>query len=134
LAGMRIGFALGNPDLIEALDAVKDSYNVDRLAIVAAVAAIEDDAHHHKVVDEVVRNRGELADALVHIGFDLVPSSTNFVFVKPPRPAAEVVAGLRERRILVRHYDREPIAGWIRITVGTRDQHQKLLTALEEIL
>jgi histidinol-phosphate aminotransferase len=134
LAGMRIGFALGASDLIEALDSVKDSYNVDRLAIVAAVAAIEDEDHHRKVVDQVVRNRGELAGELVDMGFDLVPSSANFIFVKPPKPAAEVVAALRERKILVRHYDREPIAGWLRITIGTRDQHEKLLDALKEIL
>jgi histidinol-phosphate aminotransferase len=134
LAGMRIGFAVGPTDLIEALDSVKDSYNVDRLAIVAAVAAIEDEEHHKKVVDEVVRNRGELSDSLETMEFELVPSSTNFVFVKPPKPAAEVVAALRERKILVRHYDREPIAGWIRITIGTRDQHEKLLAALKEIL
>jgi histidinol-phosphate aminotransferase len=134
LAGMRIGFAVGPTDLIEALDSVKDSYNVDRLAIAAAVAAIEDEEHHKKVVDEVVRNRGELSDSLETMEFELVPSSTNFVFVKPPKPAAEVVAALRERKILVRHYDREPIAGWIRITIGTRDQHEKLLAALKEIL
>ncbi|HEX2681492.1 MAG TPA: aminotransferase class I/II-fold pyridoxal phosphate-dependent enzyme, partial [Candidatus Dormibacteraeota bacterium] len=134
LAGMRIGFALGPADLIEALDAVKDSYNVDRLAIVAATAAIEDADHHRKVVDEVVRNRGELARALEGLAFEVVPSSTNFVFARPPRPAGEVVAALRERKILVRHYDREPIAGWIRITVGTREQHEKLLSALKETL
>jgi histidinol-phosphate aminotransferase len=134
LAGMRIGFALGPPDLIEALDSVKDSYNVDRLAIVAAAAAIEDSNHHRKVVEEVVRNRGELSAGLEGLGFEVVPSSTNFVFGRPPRPAAEVVAGLRERKILVRHYDREPIAGWIRVTVGTREQHAALLTALKEIL
>lgn len=134
LAGMRIGFALGPPELIEALDAVKDSYNVDRLAIVAAVAAIEDDAHHKMLVREVVERRGELSEALEDIGFEIVPSETNFVFVKPPKPAAEVVAALRERKILVRHYDREPIAGWIRITVGTNEQHEKLLAALREIL
>ncbi len=134
LAGMRIGFALGPAELIEALDSVKDSYNVDRLAIVAAVAAIEDEAHHRKIVDEVVSNRDSLSTSLTGLGFDVVPSSTNFVFVKPPQPAAEVVARLRERQILVRHYDREPIAGWIRITVGTSDQHASLLAALKEIL
>jgi histidinol-phosphate aminotransferase len=134
LAGLRIGFALGPRDVIESLDSVKDSYNVDRLAIVAAVAAIEDEDHHRRLVDEVVRNRRELAGALAEMGFEVVPSATNFVFVKPPKPAAGVVAALRERKILVRHYDREPIAGWIRITVGTRDQHGALLAALKEIL
>ena len=134
LAGLRIGFALGPPELIAMLDAVKDSYNVDRLAIVAAVAAIEDEDHHRRLVDEVVTNRGELAAALAEMGFDLVPSAANFVFVKPPLPAAEVAAALRERKILVRHYDREPIAGGLRITVGTRGQHERLLSVLMEIL
>jgi histidinol-phosphate aminotransferase len=134
LAGMRVGFALGSTELIEALDSVKDSYNLDRLAIVAAVAAIEDDAHHRRIVDEVLTNRESLARSLEGLGFEVVPSSTNFVFARPPKPAHEVVAGLRERKILVRHYDREPIAGWLRITVGTRDQHQALLVALKEIL
>ncbi len=134
LAGMRIGFALGQRDVIEALNSVKDSYNVDRLAIVAAVAAIEDEAHHDRLVAEVVSNRGELAAELAELGFEVVASATNFVFARPPNAAAGVVAALRERKILVRHYDREPIAGWIRITVGTRDQHEKLLAALKEIL
>ena len=134
LAGMRIGFALGSTELIEALDSVKDSYNVDRLAIVAAVAAIEDEAHHRRIVEEVVANRQTLSSALEALGFEVVPSSANFVFARPPKPAHEIVAALRQRRILVRHYDREPIAGWVRITVGTRDQHEKLLAALKEIL
>jgi histidinol-phosphate aminotransferase len=134
LAGLRIGFALGSREVIEALDAVKDSYNVDRLAIVAAVAAIEDEAHHERLVGEVVRNREHLAADLSELGFEVVPSSTNFVFARPPRPAIRIVDALRERRILVRHYDREPIAGWIRITVGTREQHSVLLEALRETL
>jgi histidinol-phosphate aminotransferase len=134
LAGMRIGFALGSVDLIDALNTVKDSYNVDRLAIVAAAAAIADEDHHRKVIDEVVTNRGELTVALEGLGFELVPSAANFIFARPPKPAVEVVAALRERRILVRHYDREPIVGWIRITIGTREQHSRLLGALKEVL
>jgi histidinol-phosphate aminotransferase len=85
-------------------------------------------------VAEVVRNRGELHGELERLGFDVVPSAANFVFCRPPKPAAEVAAALRERKILVRHYDRDPIAGWIRITVGTREQHDKLLDALKEVL
>jgi len=134
LAGMRIGFALGSMDLIASLDSVKDSYNLDRLAIVAAVAAVEDEDHHRKLVREVVRNRDELSAALAALGFEVAPSAANFVFARPPKPAAALVAALRERKILVRHYDREPIAGWLRITVGTRDQHEQLLAALKEIL
>ncbi len=136
LAGMRIGFALGSPRLIADLDAVKDSYNLDRLAIVAAVAAIEDEEHHRQIVDHVVAERRWLELQLHELGFEHSPSEANFVFVKPPlgNAAASVADALRERRILVRHYDREPIAGWFRITVGTRDQHERLLEALKEIL
>ena len=134
LAGLRIGFALGSRGVIEALDAVKDSYNVDRLAIAAAVAAIGDEAHHRRLVAEVVSNRTDLGAALSALGFEVVPSAANFVFARPPRPAHEVVEALRERRILVRHYDREPIAGWVRITIGTREQHAQLISALKEIL
>ena len=136
LAGMRIGFALGDPELIEALDAVKDSYNLDRLAIVAAVAAIRDESHHQAIVGHVVAERAWLADQLTALRFDVAPSAANFLFVQPPQgSAAAVVAdALRERQILVRYYDREPIAGWFRITIGTRDQHEQLLGALKEIL
>jgi histidinol-phosphate aminotransferase len=136
LAGMRIGFALGSPELIADLDAVKDSYNVDRLAIVAARAAIEDEEHHRKIVDHVVAERHWLEEKLLELGFEHSPSEANFVFVKPTtgNSAAAVADALREQRILVRHYDREPIAGWFRITVGTRAQHERLLGALKEIL
>jgi histidinol-phosphate aminotransferase len=136
LAGMRIGFALASPELIADLDAVKDSYNLDRLAIVAAIAAIEDERHHRKIVDHVVAERRWLETQLHGLGFEHSPSEANFVFVKPPtgNAAAAVADALRERRILVRHYDRDPIAGWFRITVGTRDQHERLLEALKEIL
>ncbi len=136
LAGMRIGFALASPELIADLDAVKDSYNMDRLAIVAATAAIEDDDHHRKIVDHVVAERRWLEMQLHELGFQHSPSEANFVFVKPPTgtAAAALADALRERRILVRHYDRDPIAGWFRITVGTRDQHERLLEALKEIL
>jgi histidinol-phosphate aminotransferase len=136
LAGMRIGFALASPELIADLDAVKDSYNMDRLAIVAATAAIEDEEHHRKIVDYVVAERRWLEQRLHELGFEHSPSEANFVFVKPaPGNAAAAVAdALRERRILVRHYDRDPIAGWFRITVGTREQHERLLEALKEIL
>jgi len=136
LAGMRIGFALGSPQLIAALDAVKDSYNMDRLAVVAAVAAIKDETHHRKIVDYVVAERAWLEDQLREEGFEHSASAANFVFVKPPlgASAAAVADALRERRVLIRHYDREPIAGWFRITIGTREQHERLLTALREIL
>ncbi|HET7465764.1 MAG TPA: aminotransferase class I/II-fold pyridoxal phosphate-dependent enzyme, partial [Candidatus Dormibacteraeota bacterium] len=134
LAGMRIGYAIGDPGLISALEAVKDSYNLDRLAIVAAVAAVEDDAHHRQIVDHVVSERAWLGHSLRAMGFEVAPSQTNFLFVKPPpgQHGPAVADALRERRILVRRYDLDPIAGWLRITIGTRDQHDRLLEALKE--
>jgi histidinol-phosphate aminotransferase len=134
LAGLRIGYALAHPDLIESLDVVKDSYNLDRLSIVAAVAAIEDVEYRQDLVAYVAGERSRLADRLRERGFEVGPSATNFLFVRPPRPAAAVYEELRARRILVRHYDREPIAGYFRITIGTPEQHERLIAALEEIL
>ena len=81
--------------------------------------------------------RGWLEDQLRELGFESYsPSAANFVFVKPAlgNSAAAAADALRERKILVRHYDRDPIAGWFRITVGTRDQHERLLAAFKEIL
>src|SRR2546428_14189092 len=84
LAVMRIGFALGIRATIAALDAVKDSYNINRLAIVAAVAAIEDEEHHRKIVDYVVRERAWLEEQLREEGCKHSPSAANFGFVQPP--------------------------------------------------
>jgi histidinol-phosphate aminotransferase len=136
LAGMRIGFALGSPELIAALDTVKDSYPVDRLAIAAAVAAIGDAGHHRRLVESVIAERDWLSGQLAGIGFAVERSATNFVFCRPPEglDAARLVERLRERRILVRRYHRPPIDGWIRITVGRREQHELLLEAVGEVL
>jgi len=136
LAGLRIGYAVGAPGLIAALDLVKDSYNLDRLAVVAACAAIADEGYRRRLVDFVLGERAWLAGELRALGFEVAPSAANFVFTRPAagRDAAAVHAGLRERGVLVRHYDRAPIAGWFRVTVGTREQHERLLAALGEVL
>ena len=136
LAGLRFGFALANPDLIAGLDLVKDSYNVSRLQIAAAVAAIEDGAHRDRIVRDVIQERDWLSTQLSGLGFQVEPSATNFVFCRPParHPAPDVFAALRDQKILVRLYQREPIAGWLRITVGTHDQMEALIEALGGIL
>ena len=134
LAGMRIGFALAHPDLIAAMDLVKDVYNVNRLGIVAAAAAIADLEHHRVLVKQVLAEREWLAWELEKLEFEVAPSATNFLFVQPPAEARQLVEELRRRRILVRHYEREPITGWLRITIGIREQHEKLLSAFKEIL
>ena len=134
LAGLRIGLALGGSDLIAALDLVKDSYNLDRLAIVAAVAAVEDQEHHDAIVRHVVAERAWLAGELRGLGFEVAPSAANFLLARPPAAGGQVHQELRRRRVLVRHYDRPPLDGWCRVTIGTRAQHERLLEALGEIL
>jgi histidinol-phosphate aminotransferase len=136
LAGMRIGYAVGAPALVAALDLVKQSYNLDRLAIVAARAAIEDGEYHDRLVGFVTAERAWLAGQLRERGFEVTPSATNFLFTRPPagHDAGHLHAKLRERRVLVRYYDHEPIEGWLRVTVGTREQHQAFLSALEEVM
>jgi histidinol-phosphate aminotransferase len=136
LAGMRIGYALGDASLIAALDLVKDSYNVDRLALVAAEAAVRDAGYHERLVRFVVGERAWLSDQLRQAGFEVVPSAANFVFARPPAgcPAGGLHEALRQRKVLVRHYDKEPISGWFRVSVGTREQHQALLAAIKEVM
>lgn len=135
LAGLRVGYALGAADLIEDLNAVRNSYPVDRCAIAGAVAAIEDEAHHRLIVETVVRERERLAKALIDLGWDVVPSQANFILATPPRstPAAMVAAHLRARRILVRHFDLPGLADRLRITIGDRDAIGRVLTAIREI-
>ena len=136
LAGMRIGYAVGPPGLIAALDLVKDSYNLDRLAIVAAVAAVEDQDYHDRLVGFVTEERTWLSQRLRDRGFDVLPSAANFLFARPPtnHDARAVAEGLEHRKVLVRHYERPPIAGWFRVTIGTREQHERLLEALREVM
>jgi histidinol-phosphate aminotransferase len=136
LAGMRIGFAFGHPGLLAALDTVKDSYNLDRLSIVAARAAAEDRSYRDRLVSRVVADREWFAGELQALDFQVSPSSTNFVFTRPPDgvTAGEVFAGLRERHVLVRHFSRPPLDGWLRITIGTREQLAKVLRAITEVL
>lgn len=136
LAGLRFGFAVANPDLVAALELVKDSYNVSRLQIAAAVAAMEDGEHRGRLVQEVVRERDWLSAQLSGIGFEVEPSHANFVFCRPPsgHPAGDVFSALREHKILVRLYQREPIAGWLRVTVGTHAEMEALMEALGEVL
>ncbi|MBV9463164.1 MAG: aminotransferase class I/II-fold pyridoxal phosphate-dependent enzyme, partial [Verrucomicrobiae bacterium] len=130
LAGMRIGFAAGNASLIEALLKVKDSYNVDRLAQVAALAAFQDTAYLRSTVDRVRKTRKKLTGGLRKLGWEVLDSEANFVFGKPPRPAGEVMAALRRAKILVRHFPGPRTGESLRISVGTDREIELLLRAL----
>ncbi|MEN9782674.1 MAG: histidinol-phosphate aminotransferase [Pseudomonadota bacterium] len=139
LAGLRVGYAIGHPDLIEALNRVKDSFNsypLDRFAQAGAAAAMEDDAYFKAMCSKVIVTKKKLVQELQALGFEVLPSAANFVFARVPgRDGAEVAAKLRERSIIVRHF-RKPvrIAEFMRITVGTDEQCAGLVEALREIL
>lgn len=138
LAGMRVGFAVGHPDLIEALERIKNSFNsypLDRLAILAAVAAFEDEAYFRSACQAVISSREKLNTALGSLGFEVLPSAANFIFARHPvRKASDLAQGLRERRVIVRHFNAPRIDQFLRITVGTDDQNQLLLEALQELV
>lgn len=138
LAGMRVGFAVGDSSLIEALERVKNSFNsypLDRLAIAGAVAAIEDEAYFNESCDKVVASRKQLALALEALGFTVLPSAANFLFVThAQRDAALLSAGLRERGIIVRHFRQPRIEQYLRITIGLPEQNDLLVTALGELI
>jgi histidinol-phosphate aminotransferase len=109
LAGLRLGYAVGHPDLIESLDVVKDSYNVNRLGIAAAVAAIGDQDHKEALVRFVIEERAWLAGKLRELGFEVAPSATNFLFCRPPAGAGiDVHHQLQQRRVLVLRASAEP--------------------------
>lgn len=138
LAGLRVGYAMGHPDLIQGLDRVKNcfnSYPLDRLAIAGATAAIEDQAHFEKTRDAVVRSRTILTSGLEQLGFVVLPSTANFVFAKhPAKDGARFAAALREKNIIVRHFKTSRIDQFLRITIGTDEECAKLLDACRLIL
>ncbi len=138
LAGLRVGAAMGHRDLIEGLDRVKNSFNsypLDAIAQRAALAALEDRAYFEETAARVVRTRERMTGALQALGFTVLPSAANFVFATHGgRPAVELFAGLRERGVLVRHFDRPRIGNYLRISVGTDAEVDALLAALEAIL
>lgn len=138
LAGLRVGYAIGHPDLVEALNRVKDSFNsypLDRFAQAGATAAIEDDEYFQAMCRKVILSKQKLVQDLRGLGFEVLPSAANFVFARVPgRDGGEIAAKLRERSIIVRHF-RKParIAEFMRITVGTDEQCAGLVEALREI-
>ncbi len=139
LAGLRVGYAIGQPELIEALNRVKDSFNsypLDRFAQAGATAAIEDEDYFRDLCRKVAGTREWLVAQLTEFGFDVLPSVANFVFVRfPGRDGADIAAQLRERSIIVRHFRNPPrVSPFMRITIGTDEQCAGLADALREIV
>ena len=138
LAGLRVGYAIGDADLIEALTRVKDSFNsypLGRPAQAGAIASLEDEAYFQQGRARVIEGRERLTQGLSKLGFDVLPSSANFVFARhPANEGAALAAALRERAVIVRHFSAPRISDYLRITVGTDAQTDRLLSALAEIL
>ena len=138
LAGLRVGFALGHPTLIEGLERVKNSFNsypLGRLAQAGAIAAIEDQAHLETTSAKVIQTRTKLVEQLHALGFDTLPSTANFIFTRHPKHSgATMYQALRDRGIIVRHFQSARIEEFLRITIGTDEQSGELVAALKEIL
>jgi len=138
LAGLRVGFAIGQRPLIEALERVKDSFNsypLGGLAQAGAIAAIEDEAWFTEARRRIIASREKLVRDLSGLGFDVLPSAANFVFARHPgRSGGELFARLRENGVLVRHFRKSRIEDFLRITVGTDAQCDRLIAVLRELI
>jgi len=135
LAGIRLGYAIAQPALIAGLMKVKDSYNVDAVAITAATAAVCDQAYFQQNIKKIKAERARLTQQLRDLGFDVPDSSANFVLAKcKNHKAVEIYEKLVERKIYVRYFDYPNLNDKLRITVGTSEQNDKLLLALKKIL
>jgi histidinol-phosphate aminotransferase len=138
LAGLRVGYALGNAGLIEALRRVKDSFNsypLGRAAQAGATASVRDEAYFRESCARVIAGREAMTGELIRVGFVVLPSGANFVFARHPAcGGSEFAAALREHAVLVRHFDKPRSAPYLRITVGTEDDTRRLIAAAVDIL
>jgi histidinol-phosphate aminotransferase len=137
LAGLRAGFAIGQEELIDGLRRVRDSFNsypVDRLAQAGAAAALSDTAYYGETTRRIIATRERVIASLAALGFKTLPSQTNFVFTRyPGKPGAELSAGLRQRGILARHFDKPGISGFLRVSIGTDGEMDQFLEACKEL-
>jgi histidinol-phosphate aminotransferase len=138
LAGLRVGFAIGQRPLIEALERVKDSFNsypLDSLAMAGAVAAIKDDSWFAETRARIIASRETLTRGLTDLGFEVLPSAANFVFARHPgHGGADLAARLRQHGVLVRHFQKPRIADFLRITVGTEDECARLIELVASLI
>ena len=143
LAGLRVGFAIGNEKLIEGLCRVRDSFNsytLDRLALAGAAAAVSDSAYYNEINSRVIATRERVTTSLRDLGCTVFPSSANFIFMKAQDAHGKSISGaafftaLRDRGILVRHFNKERIADYLRVSIGTDEEMDKFLDACKEII
>lgn len=138
MAGMRIGYAIGNEALISAMKAVKFSYNsytMNMPSIVAGVAAIKDDEYFKEIVGKIIKTRENAKEKLADLGFEFADSQANFIFAKHKNVSANIIfEKLKEKKIYVRYFNKPRIDNYLRITIGTDDEMDRLFKALEEIV
>jgi len=135
LAGLRLGFGVGNPALLDGLAKVKDSYNVSALACAVGAAAMRDQEHKDANIARVRASRARLAGDLTALGFTVWPSQANFLLVRPPAGGAQALyEGLKARGILVRYFKQPRLDDTLRITVGADDHNAALVGALREMM
>ena len=138
LAGLRVGFAIGDKALIDGLERVKNSFNsypLDRLATAGAIAAIEDESYFKQSCEKIITTRDTLTRFLEDNGFEVIPSAANFVFTRHTQMRAEDIANqLREQAIIVRYFNKPRIDQYLRITIGTEEENTQLCRALTDIL
>lgn len=135
LAGMRFGYAIAQSNLIKGLMKVKDSYNVDAIALAVATAAIKDQKYFTETTEKVKKARGLLIEQLRDLGLEVPQSQANFVLARCKNRKADIIfEKLQERRIYVRYFDLPGLEDKLRITVGTDEQNNILISALKEIL
>jgi len=137
LAGLRVGFAMGHPYLIEGLERVKNSFNsypLDRVAIAGATASIKDKEHFEITCQKIINTRERVRDVLVTQGFEVLPSKTNFLFAKPTQvDAKNLYIELKEQGLLVRYFSAPRIDGFLRITIGTDKEMDVFLQKIAEL-
>jgi len=135
LAGMRLGLAIARPQVIEALNKIRDHYNLDRLAQAAATAALKDQEYFRACVAKIRETRERFTAELLRLGFQVIPSSGNYVFASPPDgDGGALYEALYLRRILVRHFTDPLLKHGVRISIGTPEEMAKTVQAIEEIL
>lgn len=135
LCFQRVGYFVGHADLIAALDKIRDSYNVNGLGQIAALATLENLPYYRANFRKIIATRERLGRGLAQLGFEVLPSQTNFILAKPPKyPAKQWLAKLRARKILIRWFSDPAVSDYLRITIGTEKEADALLRASRDIL
>jgi histidinol-phosphate aminotransferase len=134
LAGMRLGLAIARPEIIAALDKIRDHYNLDRLAQTAVAAALIDQDYFQSCVERICATREWFSTEIIKLGYQVIPSSANYLFSSPPdRNGKRVYDALFERKILVRYFSDPVLSHGLRISIGTREEMETTLQALSDI-